>query len=99
MFAIDGEGLITLKTGVLRRIGEEEEHQDFLEFTLSDNGSGFDERLIPRLFEPGYSGFPGRVGLGLTICKRIVENHEGKILIKSIEGKGTIVTIRIPFRS
>jgi len=56
---------------------------------VEDNGIGFDEEDAEQIFEPfqrlhGKSAYPGS-GLGLTIVKRIVENHQGKIFA---EGKG-----------
>lgn len=99
--AVEDDGRIILRTEFFRRFSEEAKWglRDYLALSIEDTGRGFDEKLVTRIFEPGYSGFPGRVGLGLTISKRIVDNHEGEIFISSVENKGTIVTVRLPYKN
>ena len=70
-----------------------------------DNGIGIPEKDLPRVFERFYSVEKARAremggtGLGLAIAKEIIEQNNGSINIKSVQGKGTEVVIRIPAKS
>ena len=67
-----------------------------------DNGRGMPEEAIRHLTEAFYridksrSRAQGGAGLGLTLCRRILELHEGTISFASREGKGTCVTVTLP---
>ena len=62
-----------------------------------DTGSGIDEKDLPHIFTRFYkSEISTGSGLGLSIVKEIVEQHEGEILIESVKGKGTTVVITTP---
>ena len=64
-------------------------------FTVTDDGSGIKEELLPHIFERGTSD--GSTGLGLAICKAVVEDtHGGKIFAKSEFGKGTEIKFTLP---
>ena len=65
-----------------------------LEFT--DTGKGISEANLPRLFEAGFSGSGQTPGLGLAVCKRIVEQHQGTIAVESQLRKGTKFTLEFP---
>lgn len=67
---------------------------------VSDNGIGFDAKYKEQIFGMfkrlhGRSQFAG-TGIGLTICKKIVDNHRGRIEADSSPGKGTTFTITLP---
>lgn len=69
-----------------------------VEITVSDNGIGFDEKYATRVFQPftrlqnkGYEGS----GIGLAICKKIVNAHGGEIKVKSIPGAGSQFTFTL----
>ena len=61
-----------------------------------DNGMGIPEIQLKKVFDPFFTNKDMGTGLGLVICKRIVEYHNGTISIDSKVGLGTIVTIRLP---
>jgi signal transduction histidine kinase len=73
-----------------------------VEFTVTDRGEGISADALPHVFERFYRGDPSRArstggaGLGLAICKAIVEKVSGTIDIKSELGVGTTVTVRLP---
>lgn len=98
--ALANGGNIIIKTELFRKMQESMETGllDYLSFSVEDDGPGFNDDIAQNILEPGFSGFPGRVGLGLTISKRIVDHHNGELIIRSIEGKGTTVTVRLPYR-
>jgi PAS domain S-box-containing protein len=72
-----------------------------LETTVTDNGVGIPASALPRLFtkffrvDPMKSNASG-TGLGLYICKSIVEAHGGTIWVESVEGGGSAFTFRLP---
>jgi PAS domain S-box-containing protein len=64
---------------------------------VEDEGAGISEEDIPYLFERFYRGSDSEgFGLGLPICKELVERMGGEIHLESDEGKGTIIDIRLP---
>ncbi len=76
---------------------------NYAEIVVRDNGSGIPKEKLPRVFDMFYSTKKGPdatgkggSGLGLSTCKRIVEEHAGKIRVESAVGKGTAFTIRLP---
>jgi PAS domain S-box-containing protein len=70
------------------------------EITVADNGIGFDQQYAEQIFEVfnrlnGRSEFEGS-GIGLALCKRIVEAHHGSISAESKEGVGTVFKVVLP---
>ncbi len=62
---------------------------------IADTGCGMTRESVERAFEPFFTTKVKGTGLGLAICKRIVEAHNGRITIDSVEGKGTQVRIQL----
>ena len=72
-------------------------HSDALsQIFVRDSGKGIRPEEMKKIFEPYYSTKTFGVGLGLTITKRLVEEHGGKISVSSEVGKGTVTTIEVP---
>ncbi|MFA5241624.1 MAG: ATP-binding protein [Sulfuricella sp.] len=65
-------------------------------WSIEDNGKGFPEALMGRLFEPYVTTKPKGTGLGLAIVKKIVDEHQGRILVQNIEPHGARVCIQLP---
>ena len=64
--------------------------------TVADNGGGFPEHLMTRLFEPYATTKAKGTGLGLAIVKKIVEEHQGKIQIENRKSGGAAISIALP---
>ena len=79
-----------------------EKDKDYVKISIKDTGIGMTKKQIKYTFEEFYKADKSRhdfdsSGLGLTICKRIVERHNGKIWIESPGlGKGTTVFFTLP---
>lgn len=83
----DGGGKIEIDSGLTR---------ESVRVSISDTGSGLDEELVSRVFEPFFTTKAKGTGLGLTVCKQIIDLHGGTIGIQSQKSKGTTVTIILP---
>lgn len=69
---------------------------------IQDNGIGFDEKYAEMIFAPfhrlhGREEYEG-TGIGLAICRKIVERHGGTINATSSQGNGSLFTIKLPYR-
>jgi signal transduction histidine kinase len=67
-----------------------------VKIAFADTGLGISEENLKKLFGPLFTTKAKGMGLGLAICKRIVEAHGGRISVESAVGKGTTFTITIP---
>ena len=63
---------------------------------IEDTGIGIPEESLENLFKPLYTTKAKGTGLGLAVCKKIVDAHDGTINVESTVGKGTIFTITLP---
>ncbi len=64
--------------------------------SVTDNGAGFPEHLMTRLFEPYATTKAKGTGLGLAIVKKIVEEHQGRIQIENLKTGGASIRIMLP---
>jgi hypothetical protein len=86
--AIEGAGTVRVE------IGSED---DCARVTVSDTGRGIPEQQIPNIFRPFYTTKGNGTGLGLSLVRRIVEEHHGRINVTSAVGKGTRFEVLLPF--
>ena len=71
-----------------------------VEIAFEDNGIGFNEKYLDRIFKPferlhGRGEYEGS-GIGLAICQKIVRDHGGAITAKSVLGKGSVFIVTLP---
>jgi signal transduction histidine kinase len=72
------------------------------EIIVEDNGMGFDEKHVDRVFKPfqrlhGRTEYEG-TGMGLAICRKIVDRHGGIITVRPVPGEGARFIINLPIR-
>ena len=87
---------------IILRIGPDPAGQG-VEMMIRDFGTGIPADKLPKIFDsffttkkgPDDSG-KGGTGLGLSLCKKIIERHHGKVRVESTVGKGTAFTLRFP---
>ncbi len=88
--ASDGEAQILL------RIDTTPDRETYIQ--VADRGRGMDDETLRKALLPFYSTKKSGTGLGLPLCREIVEGHGGKLTLQSHEGGGTIVTCWLPGR-
>ena len=64
--------------------------------SIQDTGVGISEKNLEKLYQPFFTTKPRGQGLGLSVCKRLIEAHNGSISVESKVGVGTTFRIRIP---
>lgn len=87
--AMPDGGAITIEVGY-----EPEDRQ--VKVIVKDEGCGIPEEEMPRLGEPFFTSKSSGNGLGLMVSQRIIANHRGSMTIRSKQGEGTVVEIRLP---
>jgi signal transduction histidine kinase len=63
---------------------------------FQDNGRGISPELLDRIYEPGFTTTVGSPGLGLTVCKKVLEEHGGEIRADSKADRGATFTVFLP---
>ena len=67
-----------------------------VEVTVEDSGVGLDATTITRIFQPFYTTKSTGMGMGLSICRSIVQNHGGRIWATANDGNGTSFHFSLP---
>lgn len=90
--ALEGraEALIEVRTELIQA-----DDKPYVQFSVADNGPGFDPSLMDRLFEPYVTTKTKGTGLGLAIVKKIIEEHGGMISVENRDS-GALIRVRIP---
>lgn len=69
---------------------------DRVKIAVSDNGPGFPEEMMTRIFEPYVTTKPRGTGLGLAVVKKIIDEHHGSIAIENRPQRGACVSVLLP---
>ena len=99
--AMPGGGQLTLATRIslntlFGKVDLGAGQRTMVEAQVIDEGSGIPEAVRSRIFDPFFTTKDRGLGLGLSICHQILEQHRGAIQIDSAVGRGTVVTCFLP---
>lgn len=83
------EGVVQVRTRAI---------EGYVILEVKDNGIGMSDHVIGKIFHPFFTTkeIGKGTGMGLSICKGIVERHNGEILVNSKEGKGSTIVVKLP---
>lgn len=89
---------VTLSASIRQQ--DNSSNRSLVEISVEDNGIGFDEKYLERIFHPfqrlhGRGAYEGS-GIGLAICRKIVERHSGSINARSTPGQGSTFLVTLP---
>ena len=70
--------------------------QELVQIDFQDEGRGLSPDLFDRIYEPGFTTTPGSPGLGLSVCKKVIEQHGGEIRVQSKPLHGTTFSLFLP---
>ncbi len=96
--AMEGGGRMFLSVLANKKTG-------MAEIAVRDTGSGIPAHKLAKIFDPFYSTKKadeqgqGGTGLGLALCREVVESHKGRIRVESVVGQGTTFTLKFPIVS
>jgi PAS domain S-box-containing protein len=77
-------------------IGIYNEQQNWLELSVSDTGVGIATDQLERIFQPFFTTKAHGIGLGLPITRRLIEDHQGHLIVQSQLGYGAMISMRLP---
>jgi two-component system, NtrC family, sensor kinase len=86
--AMEGTGRVCVEIGA---------REHYATVIVRDTGRGIPPQNIPNIFRPFYTTKGNGTGLGLSLARRIVEEHHGRIEVSSVVGKGSKFTVLLPF--
>jgi signal transduction histidine kinase len=64
--------------------------------SVEDSGTGIDKENLTRIFEPLFTTKQQGLGIGLSICKSIIESHHGDLSVTSVVGEGSTFYVKLP---
>jgi signal transduction histidine kinase len=89
--AMPSGGTLRITAQLLWNRGEK-----LVEIRVQDTGTGIAPHHLGRIFDAGFTTRPGSIGLGLAVCHKIVEEHNGTIRVDSSTGEGTLFILTFP---
>ncbi|MFZ2410038.1 MAG: GAF domain-containing sensor histidine kinase, partial [Candidatus Methanoperedens sp.] len=88
-----GLGQIDITTSIV-----EVKDIEFIQVAIGDNGAGIKREEWDKVYDRGFSTYPGGTGVGLFVAKNTVKDYGGQISLDSTIGKGTVFYVRIPWK-
>ena len=67
-----------------------------MQVTVEDSGTGLDPSTLERIFAPFYTTKPTGMGMGLSICRSILQSHGGRLWVTAKDSPGTVFHFTLP---
>jgi C4-dicarboxylate-specific signal transduction histidine kinase len=83
-----GQRLLVIRSAV--------HHSKFVMASVEDTGKGLEPGVVDRLFNPMFTTKTDGMGMGLSICRSIIEAHEGRLWVTADQGRGAIFHFTVP---
>ena len=93
--AADAMSSVTDRQRVLR-VGSQIDEAGYVLVSVSDAGTGIDEEIKSRIFDPLFTTKSAGMGMGLSICRSIIEAHGGRLWASPVDPHGTVFSFTIP---
>lgn len=94
--AMPGGGSLRIGANSILKPQISELDGDFIEISVADTGQGISAQNMKNMFQPLFTTKAKGIGLGMVVCKNLVEANGGKITLESEPGTGTTVTVVLP---
>jgi PAS domain S-box-containing protein len=94
--AMPGGGTMHIRAGFPEASSEQPHRHDHVEISVADTGEGISPENMKNLFQPLFTTKAKGIGLGLVVCKNLVEANGGRIEVESAQGQETIFTLTLP---
>jgi two-component system sensor histidine kinase DctS len=98
MQAMDLPGCTDRRLLLKARRAASNAHQAWVEFSVTDVGEGIRDEVARQLFTPFFTTKSEGMGLGLSLCRTVVEQHGGHLEFESIMPKGTLFRFTLPVK-
>ncbi len=92
--ALHGKGILSISSNLAQYL--DKHFVNYIEIDFADTGQGMDEETQKRVFDPYFTTKSEGTGMGLTIARKIVEDHGGEIILTSRQGFATVVRVMLP---
>jgi signal transduction histidine kinase len=93
--AMEGSGRIVVTADAVR-MDDGLEGRDAVVVSLTDDGPGMPQDVADRVFEPFFTTKPAGTGLGLAVCKKLLEGAGARLSLDSAPGRGTRAIVTLP---
>jgi signal transduction histidine kinase len=80
----------------LLRISSRREAPDSALVAVEDSGTGLDPAIVERMFDPFFTTKGSGMGMGLSICRSIIDNHGGRLWALPASSRGALVQFTLP---
>ncbi len=97
--SMGSSGHLQIKTGVNKVLNELNKEEKCVYIIFKDNGQGISDDSIEKIFDPFFTTKASGTGLGLSVGYKIINSHNGRVLVNSEVGKGTRFMVEIPVDS